>query len=80
MTKLTKNINNCSYFRNTSFNQCGFLIIVTTSSFSAKRVLDHISRVLGPVHTELLAIALAMQKWVENFAKEWVEYPFLDGR
>ena len=31
------------------------------------------------VHTELLAMALVlvMQKWVENFAKEWVEYPFL---
>ena len=31
---------------------------------------------LGPVHTELLAIA--MQKWVENVAKELVEYPFLE--
>ena len=31
--------------------------------------------VLSSVHTELLAIA--MQKWMENFAKEWVEYPFL---
>ena len=30
---------------------------------------------LSSVHTELLAIALAMQKWVEIFAKEWV--PFL---
>ena len=32
---------------------------------------------LNSVHTELLAIvsALAKQKWVENFAKEWVEYP-----
>ena len=30
---------------------------------------------LGPVHTELLAIA--MQKLVENFVKEWVKYPFL---
>ena len=33
---------------------------------------------LSSVHTDLLAIALAlaMQTWVENFAKEWVEYPF----
>ena len=31
--------------------------------------------VQGPVHTELLAIA--MQKWIENLAKEWVEYLFL---
>ena len=30
---------------------------------------------LSSIHTELLAIA--MQKWVEIFAKEWVEYPFL---
>ena len=30
---------------------------------------------LGPVHTELLATA--MQKWMENFTKECVEYPFL---
>ena len=29
---------------------------------------------LGPVYTEFLAIT--MQKWVENFAKEWVD-PFL---
>ena len=31
------------------------------------------------IHTELLATALesAMQTWVENFAKEWVEYLFL---
>ena len=38
-----------------------------------------VSKPLGPIDTELLAIALAlaMQKWVENFAKEWVEYPFL---
>ena len=35
--------------------------------------------VLGPVHTNLLAktLVLAIQKWVENFAKEWIEYPFL---
>ena len=25
----------------------------------------------------MIALALAIQKWVENFAKEWVEYPFL---
>ena len=33
---------------------------------------------LGPVYTDLLAksLALVMQKWLENFAKEWVEYPF----
>ena len=32
-----------------------------------------VNTALGPVHTELLAIALAltMQKWVVNFAKEW---------
>ena len=30
---------------------------------------------LSSVHTELFAIA--MQKWVANFAKEWVEYPLL---
>ena len=30
---------------------------------------------LSSVHIELLAIA--MQNWVENFAKAWVEYPFL---
>ena len=29
---------------------------------------------LSSVHTELLAIA--MQNWVENFAKDLVEYPF----
>ena len=35
--------------------------------------------ILSSVHTELLAIALAlaMQEWVENVAKECVEYPFL---
>ena len=39
---------------------------------------------LGPVHTELLAIALAMQKmfgkWhilAEDFTKEWADNPFL---
>ena len=25
----------------------------------------------------MIALALTMQKWVENFAEEWVEYPFL---
>ena len=32
---------------------------------------------LGPIHTEILVIVLVMQKWVETFSKEWVEYPFL---
>ena len=34
---------------------------------------------MGSVHTELLpkALALAMQKWVEKFAKKWAEHPFL---
>ena len=45
------------------------------------RTLWKIESFLSFVHTELLAIAialaLAMQKWVENFAKEWVQYPFL---
>ena len=30
---------------------------------------------LSSVHTKLLA--MAMQKWVKNFAKEYVQYPFL---
>ena len=36
-------------------------------------------KLLNSVHTELLAItlALAMQNWGENFAKEWVKYRFL---
>ena len=29
---------------------------------------------IDTVYTELLVIA--MQKWLENFAEEWVEYPF----
>ena len=29
---------------------------------------------IDPIYTELLAIA--MEKWLENFTKEWVEYPF----
>ena len=36
---------------------------------------------LSSVHTELLVIAtvlaLTMQKWVDNFAKKWVQYSFL---
>ena len=38
-----------------------------------------IAKGLSSIHTELLVIVLAlvMQKWVENVANEWVEYPFL---
>ena len=40
-------------------------------------VSQKLSTFLSSIHTELLAIALAlaMQKWVKNFAKD--EYPFL---
>ena len=39
--------------------------------------LESESEALSSVHTEFLAKALAMQKLVENFANEWVEFPFL---
>ena len=47
---------------------------VGTKSLSNSLSLG-LNAALSSVHTELLPIA--MQKWLENFAKEWVEYPFL---
>ena len=45
---------------------CDKQIAVTIATALKRKVI-----VLGPVHSELLAMALAMRKLVKNFANEW---------